>query len=84
MPMLAQHSLDLKAFIHINDIDVMLISETHFTNNNIFTMHKYKFYHTMHPDGSTHGGTAILIKNNIKHHQTNPHREKHIPYKPPA
>lgn len=25
-------------------------------------------YHTMHPDGKAHGGSAILVKSNIKHH----------------
>jgi len=30
-------------------------------------MNKYKFYQTMHPDGRVHGGTAVLIRNNIKH-----------------
>jgi hypothetical protein len=41
-------------------------------------MPNYKFYHTNHPDGTAHGGTGILIKNNIKHYETNPYRENHI------
>lgn len=70
--------LELKTFIGINNIDIMLITKTHFTNKNFFFMSNYKFYHTMHPDSTAHGGTAILIKNNIKHHVTNPFRERHI------
>lgn len=61
----------------MNNIDIMLVTETHFTNKN-FSMSNYKFYHTMHPDGTAHEGTVILIKNNIKHYVTNPFREKHI------
>lgn len=32
-------------------------------------MAKYRFYQTMHPDGTAHRGSAILIRNNIKHHE---------------
>lgn len=30
---------------------------------------KYKLYHTNHPDGTAHGGTAILIKESIVHNE---------------
>ena len=32
----------------------------------------------MHPDGTAHGGSAILIKNNIKHHIENPFKTEQI------
>jgi len=28
----------------------------------------YNIYHTTHPDETTHGGTAVIIRQNIKHH----------------
>lgn len=47
----------------------MLISETHFTSKSYFKIPEYNLYHTMHPDGKAYGGSAILIKANIKHYQ---------------
>ena len=64
---LAQHILEVKYFIKANQIDILLISETHFTTKNYFNIPGYKFYHVMHPDGTAHGGSAILIRDNIKH-----------------
>ena len=44
----------------------MLISETRFTMRSYFKLPNYTIYDTPHPDGTAHGGTAILIKNGIK------------------
>jgi hypothetical protein len=30
---------------------------------------KYRVYSTNHPDGTAHGGSAIIIKQSIKHHE---------------
>lgn len=65
---LSQHKLELREFLQNNQIDVMLISETHLTHFNNFSMQGYTFYDTKHPDGKAHGGTGILVKNRIKHH----------------
>jgi len=46
----------------------MLISETHFTTRSYFKSQNYVIYDTQHPDGTAHRGTAILIKNCIKHY----------------
>ncbi|PNF37915.1 hypothetical protein B7P43_G03886 [Cryptotermes secundus] len=56
------HQEDIKIFLNINSIDILLISETHFTSRSYFNIPKYKLYRTNHPDDTTHGGTAILIK----------------------
>ena len=55
-------------FLETNEVDVLLVSETHFTNRTDFSIPKYKMYHTMHPDGTAHGSSAIPIKENIKHY----------------
>lgn len=47
---------------------MILISETRFTIKNYFTIRGFTAYHTNHPSGNAHGGTAILIKTHIKHH----------------
>lgn len=48
-------------------IDVCFISETHLTNKSYVKFKGYEFYHTPHPDNQAHGGSAIIIKSNIKH-----------------
>ena len=48
---------------------MLLVSETHFTRKHHFVINGYKFYQTMHPSGSAHGGSAILIKKNISHYE---------------
>lgn len=32
----------------------------------------------MHPDGTAHGGSAIIIKNNIRHYMKKVFQKKHI------
>jgi len=56
------------ALWNANEIDVMLLAETHLTTKYNFQIRGYMFYNTNHPDGKAHGGTGILIKNRIKHH----------------
>jgi hypothetical protein len=53
-------------FIRNNQIDIMLMSETHFTKKYYFKTPSYLIYHTTH--GKAHGGTSI-IKINIRHHE---------------
>lgn len=50
-----------------NDIDILLISESHFTDRSYFKIPSYTTYFTNHPDNTAHAGTAIIIKNTIKH-----------------
>lgn len=64
---LAQHSQEVKAFINIQKIDLMLIAETHFTDRHFFRIPGYTFYNTNHPTGEAHGGAAIIIRSSIKH-----------------
>jgi hypothetical protein len=66
---LIQNKEELKMFLSICDIDVMLISETHFKEKNFIRIPHYIAYHTNHPAGTARGGTAILIKSTIQRHQ---------------
>lgn len=68
---LANHSQEVKYFLCDQSIDMMLISETHFTNKSYMKIPKYTIYDTKHPNGSGYGGTAVIIKNSIKHHELN-------------
>lgn len=75
---LTQHAEEVKTFINIRNIDIMLISETHFTIKSYFKLPKYSIYNTAHPDGTAHGGTAIIIKNSIKHYEQPKYRKEHL------
>jgi len=64
----SRHKLELAQLMNDNEMDVMLLAETHLTNIYNFQIRGYMFYNTNHPDGKAHGGTEILIKNRNKHH----------------
>uniref|UniRef100_A0A2S2N814 Putative RNA-directed DNA polymerase n=1 Tax=Schizaphis graminum TaxID=13262 RepID=A0A2S2N814_SCHGA len=58
---------EIKAFLSQTDIDILLISESHLTNNSCCKIPGYTTYQCNHPDGTSHAGSAILLKSNIKH-----------------
>jgi len=64
---LSNHRQELISFLQNHHIDVMLISETHFTVKSYLKIPNYNIYDTKHPDGTAHGGSAIIIKSCIKH-----------------
>jgi hypothetical protein len=68
---LLQHTEELKTFIFIHNIDVMLISEMNFSEKRHLKLHKYSVYHTNHPAVTPRDGSSIIIKNYIKRHQLN-------------
>lgn len=66
---LQQHIHELELFLINEKIDICLISETHFTKQSFFKIRGYCTYHTDHPADKARGGSAVIIKNNIKHHE---------------
>ena len=62
-----QRKREIKLFLNENKIDILLISETHFTDRSYFNIYKYKTYCTNHPKRIAHGGTAIIINKEISH-----------------
>lgn len=75
---LTQHAQELKIFLDNKDIDIMLISESHYTNRSHLKIHNYSVYNTQHPDGTAHGGTAVIIKSKIKHHEGTKYNKDYI------
>jgi exonuclease III len=57
---LCQHAQGIQIFIHAFNLDILLVSETHFTNRNYVTTPKYNIYYTNHPEERVHGGTAVI------------------------
>lgn len=64
---LNQHIHEIKAFIAVQNIDIMLVSETHLTNKSYVTLPNFSIYNTNHPANTARGGSAVLIKNSIAH-----------------
>jgi hypothetical protein len=59
---LQQHKEEVKFFLYQNKIDILLISETHFTSKNHFNIPDYDLCFTNHPDGTAHGGESYTHK----------------------
>ena len=64
---LLKHRNELQVVLKTLDIDVCLISETHFTKESYLKIHGYKIYHALHPCNTARGGSAVIIKENISH-----------------
>jgi len=62
------NSQQIKTFILSQNIDILL-SETHFTNKSYCRIPEYTLYHIMYSDGKGRGGTALIIRSNIKHYE---------------
>lgn len=75
---LANHTLEIKIFLVTHNIDIMLISESHLTNRSHIKIPQYTTYNTQHPDGTGHGGTAIIIKSSIKHYELSKYSKNHL------
>jgi hypothetical protein len=75
---LSQHADEVKTIIINQNIDIFLISETHFTTKNYFRIPNYATYTTEHPEGKAHGGTAVIIKNSIKYYELKKYETQHL------
>lgn len=49
-------------------LDLVLISEAHCTDKTNVKLKGFQTYTTNHPDGTGHAGSAIIIRDQIKHH----------------
>lgn len=65
---LCKHAQEIQTFLVNNSIDIMLVAETHCTHKSYVKIQGYTTYRTDHPDGTAHGGTAIIIRQNLKHY----------------
>lgn len=53
---IVQKKNEFEIFLHVNVVDVAIITETHLTYSKSFKIPGYKIYTTEHPDGTAHGG----------------------------
>jgi len=59
---LANKALELELFVKCHNIDIMLVSETHFCGRSYCKLHGYDIHQATHPADRKRGGSAILIK----------------------
>ena len=75
---LMQHIHEVRAFLTKRNIDIFLISETHFTDKSYIQIPNYSIYWTNHPAKTAGGGSAVIIKNNIAHSTNLNYCQAHI------
>jgi hypothetical protein len=61
--------IKVEVFLNTRKTDVLLVSETHFTEHSYVNVPNYITYATNHPDGTAHADSAIIIREDIKHHE---------------
>lgn len=75
---LSQHKNEVQQFLHTHQIDVLLVSETHFSIKNCFRINGYFTYDTKHPSGRACGGSAILVRKDVDHFPMPEYKTDHI------
>jgi exonuclease III len=75
---LLQHKDEVTLFLKEQHRDILLITETHFTAESYFKIPNFRVYSTTHPDGTSHGGTVILIKQTIDHYELQKYEKNHL------
>jgi exonuclease III len=63
---LLRHQHELEVILSAENIDICLISETHFTEESFIRFKNYITYHIILPANRARGGSAVIIRNNIK------------------
>ncbi|CAH2091128.1 unnamed protein product [Euphydryas editha] len=69
---------EVEVLLNSHNIDILLVSESHLTDNSIIRIRNYNIYTTNHPDGTAHAGAAVIIKSNIKHYELLQFKKPHI------
>lgn len=62
---LTQHRDEVESFIKNNNLDMLLVSETHFNVRSHFRIRGFDIIKCDRPDGAARGGAAIIIKSNL-------------------
>jgi len=75
---LCHHAQEVKQFIISLDLDILLVSETHFTERSHISIPNNHISRTDHSDKTAHGGTAVIIRQNLKHHVRAEYRYEHL------
>lgn len=73
------HKHEIETFIQLNNIDILLISETHIYTSTQFKIPLCSVYNAGHPDceRNPRGRAAVIIRNGIKHYELEKIEENH-------
>jgi hypothetical protein len=55
------HVEEIKIYIRNRHVDILHISETHFTTKSYIKIPSFTIYDTQNPDGTAHGGKLQLL-----------------------
>jgi exonuclease III len=69
---------EVEEFLNTQKTDILLVYETHFTEQDYVNIPNCIIYATNHPDGGAHAGSAIIIRKGIKHHELPKYEPDHI------
>lgn len=75
---LANHELEVSTFLRNHNIDITLISETHYTNRSSLRIPNYIIYNTPYPSRKAHEGSAAIIKKTVKHCEAPKYQTAHL------
>ena len=62
------HLQELITVLQDRRVDICLVTETHLTSRSPLRVPGYVSHRTDHPDDSAHGGTAVLVRQQLSHH----------------
>ena len=63
------HKNDIITLLNSQSLDVLLLNETHFNDNNVFKVKNYNIYRADHPTGKARGGSAVIIASHLMHNE---------------
>jgi exonuclease III len=64
---LHNHVQEISLFLATNNIDILLISDSHSTEHTVINIPYYTIYYAHHPDGTVHAGPDIIVKTTLQH-----------------
>jgi exonuclease III len=70
---LKNHIQEVILFITIIKSDILLVSESHATEQTFIKIPHYSIYYANHPDGTADAGSAIIIKSTLKNYELEPY-----------
>jgi hypothetical protein len=68
----------INSHVHVYNFNFVIDLLSHFTAESYFKISNFRVYSTTHPDGTAHGGTAIIIKQAIDHYELQKYVENHL------
>jgi hypothetical protein len=88
-----QRIKEVEVFLNTQKTDTLLVSATHCAERNYVNIPNYITYATNLPDGRDHAGSAIIKRQDIKHHDIAKYETDHtkawktgmdvLPFQPP-